>query len=591
MSTDLQRSEEELREGFFNLKTRQDVADLLEISDYQLRYHLYISRKQAYTTFTIPKKSGDSRIIHTPVTPLKIIQKKLNQVLRCIYQPKASTHGFAVGRSIITNASQHLRQRYILNLDIKDFFPSINFGRVRGVYMAFPYRCTEDVATVLAQICCYENQLPQGAPTSPIVSNMICVQLDSQLQKLAKKYHCIYTRYADDITFSTSKPKFPPQLSYYSDKLEKLVIGDELEQIIEKNGFSINESKTRLKTRYKRQEVTGITVNEKLNVKRKTIRQVRAMLHAWEKYGLENAQAEFLIEFDKKQHFHKKQPSFKYIVRGKIEFIGRVRGRDDHIYLNFLRWLKKLAPEMVDESKVEVNSSSSLDKYQLKEISVWTEGKTDIKHLRVAERHFKENGRTFNFEIKFKEDLDEQKQGSSELLKMCEQYCKSKHPQPIIAIFDRDEINIIPKVHDEARGFKNWGNGIYSFALPIPQHRQNVKGICIELYYKDYEIQREDSEGRRLFLSSEFSSISGRHQTLDLTTDRNKIKGEQLKIIDSDVFNREDKNVALSKNSFADYILQSKEGFSNFYFEEFYEVFKTIDNILKFHIENDGTSS
>lgn len=595
MSTDLQSSEEELKERFFKLRTRQDVADLLEITDYQLRYHLYISRKRAYKTFTIPKKSGESRIIHTPVTPLKIIQKKLNQVLRCVYQPKASTHGFAVGRSIITNASQHLRQRYILNLDIKDFFPSINFGRVRGLYMAFPYRCTEDVATVLAQICCYENQLPQGAPTSPIVSNMICAQLDSQLQKLAKKYHCIYTRYADDITFSTSKPNFPPQLTYFSDKLEKLVIGDELEKIIEKNGFSINESKTRLKTRYKRQEVTGITVNEKLNVKRKAIRQVRAMLHAWEKYGLEKAQAEFLIRFDKKQHFHKRQPSFKYIVRGKIEFIGRVRGRDDHIYLNFLRWLKKLAPEMVDLSTFDVNASSSLDKVQLNKIWIWTEGKTDIKHLKAALTYFEDKGRTFDFkndfEINFKEDLPEQKQGSSELLKMCEQYCKSKQSEPIIAIFDRDEMNIIPKVHDEARGFKNWGNGIYSFALPIPQHRPNVKDICIELYYKDYEIQRENNEARRLFLSSEFRSPSGRHQNLEFITDKNKIKKEQLKIIDSDVFDRDDKNVALSKNSFADYILRGEEGFNNFDFEEFNEVFKTIDNILKFHIENDGTSS
>jgi RNA-directed DNA polymerase len=591
MSTDLQKSEEELREHFFNLKTRQDVADLLEISDYQLRYHLYISRKKAYTTFTIPKKSGESRIIHTPVTPLKIIQKKLNQVLRCVYQPKASTHGFAVGRSIITNASQHLRQRYILNLDIKDFFPSINFGRVRGLYMALPYRCTEEVATVLAQICCYENQLPQGAPTSPIVSNMICASLDSQLQKLAKKYQCIYTRYADDITFSTSKPKFPPQLSYFSDKLEKLVIGDELEQIIEKNGFSINESKTRLKTRYKRQEVTGITVNEKLNVKRKAIRQVRAMLHAWEKYGLEKAQAEFLLRFDKKQNFHKAQPSFRYIVRGKIEFIGRVRGRDDHIYLNFLRWLKKIAPEMVDESKFEVDASSSLDKYQRHKILVWTEGKTDIKHLKAALKYLNENGHTLDFEIEFKEDLDEQKQGSSELLKMCEQYCRSKHPQPIIAIFDRDEPKYIPQVHDDTRGFKIWGNGIYSFALPIPQHRLEVKDICIELYYRDSEIQRKDGEGRRLFLSNEFRSRSGRHQSLDLNTDRNKIKGEQIKIIDSDVFDREDKNVALSKNSFADYILRGEEGFNDFDFEEFVEVFKTIDNIIKFHIENDGISS
>lgn len=595
MSTDLQRPEEELKERFFNLKTRQDIADLLEISDYQLRYHLYISPKKAYTTFTIPKKSGESRIIHTPVTPLKIIQKKLNQVLRCVYQPKPSTHGFAVGRSIITNASQHLRQRYILNIDIKDFFPSINFGRVRGLYMALPYRCTEEVATVLAQICCYENQLPQGAPTSPIVSNMICAQLDSQLQKLSKKYHCIYTRYADDITFSTSKPKFPPQLSYFSDKLEKLVIGDELEQIIKKNGFSINESKTRLKTRYKRQEVTGITVNEKLNVKRKAIRQIRAMLHAWEKYGLEEAQSEFLKRFDKKQYFHKHQPSFKYIVRGKIEFIGRVRGRDDHIYLNFLRWLKKLAPEMVDESKFEVNNPSLLTEDHLGKSSplIWSEGKTDIKHLKAALKYFNDKGHTFDFKIEFKEDLDEQKRGSSDLLAMCQHCCRLPQPQPIIAVFDRDEDNIIPKVHDEATGFKNWGKGVYSFVLPIPQHRQNVKGICIELYYKDYEIQREDSENRRLFLSNEFSPKTGRHKDSDLiATDKNKLlKKDELKIIDDNVLDRDEKNVALSKNRFADYILTGEEGFNDFDFEGFYEVFKTIEKILKFHIENEGTSS
>lgn len=594
MSIDLQKSEEELREHFRNLKTRQDVAELLEISDYQLRYHLYISHKEAYTTFTIPKKSGESRIIHTPVTPLKIIQKKLNQVLRCVYQPKASTHGFAVGRSIITNAKQHLRQRYILNLDIKDFFPSINFGRVRGLYMAFPYHCTKDVATILAQICCYENKLPQGAPTSPIVSNMICASLDSQLQKLAKKYHCIYTRYADDITFSTSKPKFPPQLSYFSDKLEKLVIGDELEQIIEKNGFSINQSKTRLKTRYKRQEVTGITVNERLNVKRKAIRQVRAMLHAWEKYGLEEAQAEFLRRFDK-HNFHKQQPSFKYIVRGKIEFIGTVRGKDDDIYLKFLRWLKKLAPEMVYESKCEVKNPSILTEDQLKKSSplIWSEGKTDIKHLKAALKYFQAKGRTFDFIIEFKEDLDEQKRGSSDLLEMCKQYCKSKHIQPIIAVFDRDEDNIIPKVHEEATGFKNWGNGVYSFALPIPKHRQNVKGICIELYYKDSEIQKHDSKNRRLFLSDEFSPKTGRHnKDYDLiATDKSKLKKDELKIIDDNVLDIQEKNVALSKNRFADYILTGEEGFSDFDFEEFYEVFKIIEKIVKFHIENDGTSS
>src|SRR5690606_8958560 len=128
-----------------------------------------------------------------PTESLKIIQQKLNQVLQLVYKPKLSTHGFVNNRSIVTNADAHIKKkkhRYILNVDIKDFFPSINFGRVRGMFMAPPYNQPEHVATVLAQICCSNNELPQGAPTSPIVSNMICAQMDSQLQQLAKPHRC-----------------------------------------------------------------------------------------------------------------------------------------------------------------------------------------------------------------------------------------------------------------------------------------------------------------------------------------------------------------------------------------------------------------
>lgn len=360
-TTTLSQSEEELKESFNKLKTRQDIARLLEISDYQLRYHLYIyPRDKAYITFQIPKKTGDYRTISAPITSLKIIQRKVNQILKCIYKPKPSTYGFVTGKSIVTNAQQHLRQRHVLNLDIKDFFSSINFGRVRGLLMAVPYNCTEEVATVLAQICCYENQLPQGAPTSPIISNMICAKLDSQLQRLAKKYQCIYTRYADDITFSTSRTKFPGHLAWFSQEADVLILGNDLKNIIESNGFIINDSKLRLYSRYKHQEVTGITVNQKLNVKRSYIRQIRAMLHAWEKYGLVNAEAEFWDKFDKKSSFKKKKKSFKSIVKSKIEFIGAVKGKNDTIYLNLLRWLKRLAPELVSDKKLNEYTNQSL---------------------------------------------------------------------------------------------------------------------------------------------------------------------------------------------------------------------------------------
>lgn len=586
-TTALSRTEEELKEDFYKLKTRQDIAQLLEISDYQLRYHLYIyPRDKAYTKFQIPKKTGDYRIISAPITSLKIIQRKVNQILKCIYQSKPSTYGFVTGKSIVTNAKQHLRQRHVLNLDIKDFFPSINFGRVRGLLMAVPYNCTEEVATILAQICCHENQLPQGAPTSPIISNMICAKLDSQLQRLAKKYQCIYTRYADDITFSTSRTKFPGHLAWFSQEADVLILGNDLKNIIESNGFIVNDSKLRLYSRYKHQEVTGITVNQKLNVKRSYIRQIRAMLHAWEKYGIVNAEVEFWNKFDRKSSFKKNRKSFKSIVKSKIEFIGAVKGKDDTIYLNFLRWLKRLAPELVSDKKLNQYSDKLLENNFRLKATIWTEGKTDIKHLKSALEWLKYQGKEFNVELEFKEDLDDQKQGDGELLNVCQQFCKEKKIIPIIAVFDRDVPNTIPKVHDDTMGFKVWGNGVYSFALPIPLHRKENKDICIEFYYTDEEIQKLDEDGRRIYLSSEFNSKSGRHSTLDVnTTDKNKLKPNQLKIIDNDVFDKNNKNIALSKNNFADYIFEQKSGFNDFNFGAFEEVFIIIEKIIKHHAE------
>ncbi|MEL4896881.1 reverse transcriptase domain-containing protein [Crocosphaera sp. Alani8] len=137
-TTSLDLPQEELKRHFEQLKTRQDVARLLQVSDYQLRYHLYIYPiDKAYTTFKIPKKSGGHRLITTPKTSLKILQHKLNQVLSSVYKVKPSVHGFALQKSIVTNANIHIKQRYILNLDLEDFFSSINFGRVRGLFLLF----------------------------------------------------------------------------------------------------------------------------------------------------------------------------------------------------------------------------------------------------------------------------------------------------------------------------------------------------------------------------------------------------------------------------------------------------------------------
>ncbi|GAX35000.1 reverse transcriptase domain-containing protein [Nodularia sp. NIES-3585] len=339
----LDKNCDELIKKFYSLKSGRDVARLLEVPYGDLVYYLYvIPYEQRYTTFQIPKKLGGYRIISTPATSLKLIQKKLNQVLQCVYQVKPSVHGFVKDKNIVTNAKAHIGKRYVLNFDLKDFFVSINFGRVRGMFMALPYALNPEVATVIAQICCHDNQLPQGAPTSPIVSNMLCAKLDSQFQKLAKKYRFTYTRYADDITFSTTRPNLPEEIAYIiiteePEKLEKVVLGKDIYSIVKENSFEVNQLKVRIQNDKQHQEVTSITVNTFPNVDRNYIRQIRAMIHAWEKFGLESSELEYINKYEfKARLFSGDTPKFKQVLRGKIEFLGMVKGKNDTIYKKYL---------------------------------------------------------------------------------------------------------------------------------------------------------------------------------------------------------------------------------------------------------------
>jgi RNA-directed DNA polymerase len=192
--------------------------------------------------------------------------------------------------------------------------------------MGKPYFWGKKAATSAANLCCRDTVLPQGAPTSPIIANMVCAKLDSELKTLAKKFHATYTRYADDITFSTMSQSFPKVLAVHAGELTRQVeVGDELRKIIESNGFSVNTKKTRL-ARHERQEVTGLTTNRFPNVQRRFVRQIRAMIHAWRRHGLDKAQSEYWTKFDHRNR-QGKRPSFARVVRGKIEFVGSVRGK------------------------------------------------------------------------------------------------------------------------------------------------------------------------------------------------------------------------------------------------------------------------
>ncbi len=192
------------------------------------------------------------------------------------------SHGFRESQSIITNAHCHTARRYVLNLDLADFFPSLNFGRVRGFFQKDKdFELNEKVATVLAQIACFENALPQGSPCSPVIADMVTHILDARIVKLAKKTHVTYSRYADDLSFSTNQRDFPAALAITSPPpADKWIVGGELTKIIERSGFKINPTKTRMQFRGSRQVVTGLTVNTKVNVSQRYWRQLRSMCHS-----------------------------------------------------------------------------------------------------------------------------------------------------------------------------------------------------------------------------------------------------------------------------------------------------------------------
>jgi RNA-directed DNA polymerase len=300
-------------EALKQITTKKELAALLGVKASFLTYNLYIIKPiTQYTQFKIPKKNGGERIISAPNGNLKSLQSSLsNLLLDCIDDinrikyPKAEihklskdqvqysailkvkmqsaqvkqqpslSHGFVRNRSIITNAMMHLGKKSVLNIDLENFFGSFNFGRVRGFFIKNNnFQLDPAIATVIAQIACYNNTLPQGSPCSPVITNLITHALDIRLTSLAKKHSCTYTRYADDITFSTRKADFPTEIMRQIDG--EYLSGKKLKNEIERAGFSINDKKTRIQYKDSRQDVTGLIVNQKVNVKCEYWRTVRA---------------------------------------------------------------------------------------------------------------------------------------------------------------------------------------------------------------------------------------------------------------------------------------------------------------------------
>ena len=337
-----------IRKQFSDLKSKEDLVKLLseaknmlygeECKPVQLRSLTYYANpalcKKRYQTFAVKKKSGADRIIHAPVKGLKSILRSLNFVLQCMYEPHKAATGFVLDKSIVDNAQKHVGQHYVLNLDLKDFFHSFDRNRVKMGFMYEPFNLNgekEPLAFLLASLCTHpfeiegeiKTVLPQGSPTSPTITNILCKKLDRRLTGLAKRFGATYTRYADDITFSS------PHNIYNEESFN-----NELTRIIEEDQeLIINPKKTRLQKSGYRQEVTGLIVNEKVNVRRRYVKQIRMCLYYWERYGYEKAEYIFRLDYiSDKGHVKKGNPNLTNVLEGKLECLKMVKGSEDGTY-------------------------------------------------------------------------------------------------------------------------------------------------------------------------------------------------------------------------------------------------------------------
>ena len=484
------------------IKTRNDFAKFIGVKLQTLTYLLYIKKiDNCYNTLEIPKKNGDTRTICVPNKNLKKVQKKLYNKLSTYYDEIKTqnnftskiSHGFEKNRSIVTNAEVHKNKRYVVNLDLLDFFPSINFGRVRSYFIKNNYfEINDDIATILAQLTCYKGTLPQGAPTSPLIANMICNIMDIRILKIAKKYRLDYTRYADDLTFSTNNKYF---LNDYDKFLE------DIKNIIHRSGFELNSKKTRLLFSNSRQEVTGLVVNKKISVPKEYYKNTRAMAHSLYKNGY------FLID-DEVGTIEQLEGRFSFI--NQINLYNIDNKKKDMWHLNSKE--KQYQKFMIYKTF-----------YANEKPLIITEGKTDVLYIKAALKKYykyfpnlitkKDNG-NFVFHVNFFKRkqkhsyyLNLVKDGADTIKNIYSNcYIKTKNNKnittvhdfkklrgeretnPVILIFDNEMVS------NKDRPLKKFLNEIKVNASQKDKLKENLYiNICDNLYLCTYQLNNKEA--------------------------------------------------------------------------------------------------
>lgn len=485
-----------------NIKTRNDFAKFIGVKLQTLTYLLYIKKiDNCYNTLEIPKKNGDTRTICVPNKNLKKVQKKLYNKLSTYYDEIKTqnnftskiSHGFEKNRSIVTNAEVHKNKRYVVNLDLLVFFPSINFGRVRSYFIKNNYfEINDDIATILAQLTCYKGTLPQGASTSPLIANMICNIMDIRILKIAKKYRLDYTRYADDLTFSTNNKYF---LNDYDKFLE------DIKNIIHRSGFELNSKKTRLLFSNSRQEVTGLVVNKKISVPKEYYKNTRAMAHSLYKNGY------FLID-DEVGTIEQLEGRFSFINQINLYNIDNKKKNMWHLNSKEKQYQKFMIYKTF---------------YANEKPLIITEWKTDVLYIKAALKKYykyfpnlitkKDNG-NFVFHVNFFKRkqkhsyyLNLVKDGADTIKNIysnCyiktknnknittvhdfKKLCGERETNPVILIFDNEMVS------NKDRPLKKFLNEIKVNASQKDKLKENLYiNICDNLYLCTYQLNNKEA--------------------------------------------------------------------------------------------------
>jgi retron-type reverse transcriptase len=342
-----------------NFPTVESLAKAMGLTVNKLRFLAYdrkTSEVTHYVHFKMKKKSGGFRLISAPMPELKEAQLWILENILAKINVHQAAHGFLPEKNIVSNAKPHLGAKVIVNVDLKDFFPSISYRRVKGMFQTYGF--SEAISSIFALLCTAptveeveidnktyfvaigERHLPQGSPASPMVSNIIAKRLDKGLSKIAENLGFRYTRYADDLTFSSENKEA---------EVPKLL--GRLRYIVDAQGFTVNEEKTRILRSGRQQEVTGVVVNEKLSIDRKELRKFRAVLHQAENKGLEGLN-------------WGNSPDLIASLKGYANFVFMVDKQKGYVFQQQVRRIaekydwKPLPPRFVAKPKVEKTDKS-----------------------------------------------------------------------------------------------------------------------------------------------------------------------------------------------------------------------------------------